>query len=250
MFVGAASPERKATPGVLGVNPVFPEVAMYALPALPYALDALEPILSAETLSTHHGKHNRAYVDKTNTLADEAGLAQRPLEDVVREAHARGDKTLFNNAAQAWNHAFFWQSMRPAGGAAPSGDLAHEIHAAFGDMAGLRRAFVAEGVGHFASGWVWLVMGATGLKVISTHDAKDTLVTEDGIALLVCDLWEHAYYLDHKNDRAAFLESWFDDLANWAFAAGQLAAVRGEGEAFTYPAPQVEAANDDVHATA
>lgn len=217
---------------------------MYVLPPLPYAPDALEPILSADTLNTHHGKHHKGYVDKTNTLAREAGLSSRPLEEVVREAFTRGDKALFNNAAQAWNHAFFWQCMRPVAGEAPTGDLRREIDAAFGDLASLKHDFIAEGVGHFGSGWVWLVTGATGLKVISTHDANDTLVADEGFPLLVCDLWEHAYYLDHKNDREGFLERWFDGLANWSFAAAQLAAFREEGEAFIYAAPQPESTDN------
>ena len=210
---------------------------MYVLPELPFAYDALVPLISRDTLQTHHDKHHKAYVEKTNTLAAKAGLADRPLEEVVREAHKRGDKPLFNNAAQAWNHAFFWQSMRPAGGAKPAGDLAEAIRQ-FGGLEALRDAFIEEGFGHFASGWVWIVTGSEGLKVISTHDAEDTLVREGLFPLLVCDLWEHAYYLDYKNDRKAFLERWFESLANWDFAAAQLAASDGRGDGFRYPAPK------------
>jgi len=214
---------------------------MFALPELPYAYDALAPLISRETLHTHHDKHHRTYVDKTNDLATKAGLAGRPLEEVVREAHKRGDKTLFNNAAQAWNHAFFWESMRPAGGTAPGGELARLIQD-FGGQQALNDAFVEEGFGHFASGWVWLVTGSDGLKVISTHDAEDTLIREGLFPLLVCDVWEHAYYLDYKNDRKAFLERWFESLANWDFAAAQLAAADGSGAGFRYPAPQADPA--------
>ena len=210
---------------------------MYVLPELPYGEDALAPFISAETLRTHHGKHHKAYVDKTNALAPKAGLAGRTLEEVVREAHRTGDKPLFNNAAQAWNHAFFWESMRPAGGEAPADALARAIDGAFTNLDGLKAVFVAEGVGHFASGWVWLVTGSEGLKVISTHDADDTLVREGLLPLLVCDLWEHAYYLDYKNDRKAFLERWFENIANWEFAAAQFAAADGHGEGFRYPTP-------------
>ena len=215
---------------------------MYVLPELPYAYDALSPLISRETLHAHHDKHHRTYVDKTNDLAAKAGLAGRPLEEVVREAHRRGDKTLFNNAAQAWNHAFLWNSMRPAGVAAPGGELARMIQD-FGGQQALNDAFVEEGAGHFGSGWVWLVTGSAGLKVISTHDADDTLVREGLFPLLVCDLWEHAYYLDYKNDRKAFLERWFESLANWEFAADQLAAVDGRGAGFSYPAPRAEQAD-------
>ena len=220
---------------------------MYILPELPYAHDALAPFVSAETLRTHHGKHHKSYVEKSNDLAAKAGLSGRPLEDVVREARKRDDTKLFNNAAQAWNHAFFWPSMRPAGGAAPSDELKRAIDGAFGGLADLRDAFVDEGVGHFASGWVWIVLGSEGLKVISTHDAEDTLIRDGLFPLLVCDLWEHAYYLDYKNDRKAFLERWFDNIANWDFAAAQLAAANGKGDGFRYPAPGPDASvQDDV----
>ena len=213
---------------------------MYVLPELPYAPDALAPFVSADTLNTHHGKHHQAYVDKTNELAPTAGLAGRPLEEVVREASRRGEKKLFNNAAQAWNHAFFWQCMRPPGGGQPGGDLLRAINESFDDLGALKTAFVEEGVGHFASGWVWLVAGSDGLNVISTHDADDTLVREGLFPLLVCDLWEHAYYLDYKNDRKAFLQRWFDNIANWEFAAAQLAASDGKGDGFRYPPPEAE----------
>jgi Fe-Mn family superoxide dismutase len=212
---------------------------MYVLPELPYAYDALAPLISRETLVTHHDKHHRTYVEKASDLAAKAGLAGRPLEEVVREAHRRADKTLFNNAAQAWNHGFFWESMRPAGGAAAAGELAGKIQD-FGGLQALNDAFVEEGFGHFASGWVWIVTGSEGLKVITTHDADDTLAREGLFPLLVCDLWEHAYYLDYKNDRKAFLERWFESLANWDFAAAQLAAADGRGAGYRYPAPEAE----------
>jgi Fe-Mn family superoxide dismutase len=214
---------------------------MYVLPDLPYGYDALSPFLSSDTLHTHHDKHHKTYVEKTNDLAAKAGLAGKPLEEVVREAARKGDKKLFNNAAQAWNHAFFWQCMRPPGGDKPSGDLLRAIDEAFEGLDGLKAAFVEEGFNHFASGWVWIVTGSDGLKVISTHDADDTLVREGAFPLLVCDLWEHAYYLDYKNDRKAFLERWFDNVANWDFAAAQLAASNGQGDGFCYPAPEADA---------
>jgi len=209
---------------------------MFILPKLPYDYAALEPTLSADTLHTHHDKHHKAYVEKTNQLAGKAGLEGRTLEDVVREAQRRGDKKLFNNAAQAWNHAFFWQCMTPDA-AAPSGDLKSAIERAFGGLDAFKDAFVEEGANHFASGWAWLVTGAEGLKVISTHDADDTLVKDGLFPLLVCDLWEHAYYLDYKNDRKGFLKAWLDRVANWSFAERQLAASNGQGDGFRYPAP-------------
>src|SRR5581483_3725676 len=142
--------------------------SMFKLPDLPYEYDALEPTVSSDTLHFHHDKHHKAYVDKTNELAEKAGLAGKPLEDVVREASAKGDKKLFNNAAQAWNHAFFWQCMAP-GGKSCTGQLKAALEKTFGSVDQFKDAFVEEGVNHFASGWVWLVTGSDGLKVISTH---------------------------------------------------------------------------------
>ena len=211
---------------------------MFILPKLPYDYAALEPTLSADTLHTHYDKHHKTYVEKTNELAREAGLDGRALEEVVREAHGKGDKTLFNNAAQAWNHAFFWECMTPDK-PAPSAKIIGAMAQSFASLDAFKEAFVEEGVNHFASGWVWLVTGSEGLKVISTHDADDTLVRDGLFPLLVCDLWEHAYYLDYKNDRKGFLERWVDEAANWAFAERQLAAADGQGDGFRYPAPVV-----------
>jgi Fe-Mn family superoxide dismutase len=204
---------------------------MFKLPNLPYAYDALQPTVSADTLHFHHDKHHAAYVTALNGLI-EAGDT-RPLEAVIRDATPG---KLFNNAAQAWNHAFFWDSMTPDK-AAPSAALTAAITAAFGDLASLKTAFVTEGVGHFASGWVWLVAEGGKLKVISTHDAADTLTQPGVTPLLVCDLWEHAYYLDHQNNRKGFLEAWFDTLPNWALADRQWSVAQGSGEAWRYPDP-------------
>lgn len=208
---------------------------MFELPPLPYGYDALEPAMSANTLHFHHDKHHKAYVDKANKLAGDAGLGGRSLEDVVREAHKRGDKALFNNAAQAWNHAFFWNCMTPDKGQ-PGGALKDAIDKAFGSVDAFKTAFATEGAGHFGSGWVWLVTGSDGLKVISTHDADDTLVRDGLFPLLVCDVWEHAYYLDYQNDRPGFLKRWLDEIANWRFAEAQLAASEGKGDGFRYGA--------------
>jgi len=203
----------------------------YILADLPYAYDALEPTVSANTLHFHHDKHHAAYVTALNGLLN--GDDQGSLEAVIKSA-APGK--VFNNAAQAWNHAFFWDCMSPEK-TAPGADLAAAITEAFGDMAALKTAFVTEGVGHFASGWVWLVVEGGKLKVISTHDAATT-VTHDGVTpLLVCDVWEHAYYLDHQNNRKGFLEAWFDTLPNWTLADAQFAAAKGGGEGWSYPAP-------------
>ena len=213
---------------------------MFVLPDLPYEYEALEPAVSSDTLQFHHDKHHKTYVEKTNELAAKAGLAGRPLEEVVREAKSRGDQKLFNNAAQAWNHGFFWECMTPDGSGGPQGALAEAIKRAFGSVDEFKKAFIEEGVNHFASGWVWLVTGAEGLKVISTHDADDTLPKDGVFPLIVCDLWEHAYYLDYQNDRKAFLEAWFDEAANWRFAEKQLAAAEGKGKGYRYPLPETD----------
>ena len=212
---------------------------MIILPKLPYDYSALEPTMSADTLHTHHDKHHRTYVEKTNELAKKAGFDGRALEDLVREASRGGDKTLFHNSAQAWNHGFFWQCMTPKAGA-PTGLLKAAIDTAFGSLDAFKDAFIEEGFSHFGSGWVWLVTGSEGLKVISTHDADDTLVKDGLFPLLVCDLWEHAYYLDYKNDRKGFLKRWLDEVANFEFAARQLAAADGQGDGFRYPAPMAD----------
>ena len=209
---------------------------MITLPDLAYPYDALAPVISADTMHFHHDKHHATYVKTTNELLAQSGGAAQDLEAVVVDAHRAGNQKLFNNAAQAWNHAFFWMAMSPDR-QSPDGELATAIGSAFGDLAGLKDKFVAEGAGHFGSGWVWLVAAGGALKVISTHDAADTLTERDLTPLLVCDLWEHAYYLDHQNNRKGFLEAWFDALPNWEFAARQWSAARSGGKAWRYPAP-------------
>ncbi len=207
---------------------------MFSLPDLSYGYDALQPTVSEITMRTHHDKHHKAYVDTTNTLVGEKGLAGKTMEEVVQFAKEKGEQKLFNQSGQAWNHAFFWECMTPGGGK-PEGALAEAINSAFGSLDDLKTKFVAEGVGHFASGWVWLVSDGGALKVISTHDA-DTALVHGVTPILVCDIWEHAYYLDYKNLRKDFLEKWFDGVANWSFAAKQFA-----GEAYRYPAPTDQA---------
>jgi Fe-Mn family superoxide dismutase len=211
---------------------------VFELPALPYAYEALEPVISGKTMHFHHDKHHKAYVETTNTLLKDAKPAS--LESVIREAKSAGNTKLFNNAAQAWNHAFFWNAMTGQAGK-PSGELAAAIDGAFGDLAGLKQKFVEAGVGQFGSGWAWLTADSAGkLQVVTTHDAG--MPAEDGgqVPVLVCDVWEHAYYLDHQNDRKGFLEAWFDALPNWSFAATQFTAARGQGQAWRFPAPGAE----------
>lgn len=210
---------------------------MFNLPDLPYGYDALAPAMSERTLHVHHDKHHATYVKTLNGLLPEGD--DETLENVIRDNAGRGDKAkLFNNAAQAWNHGFFWVSMVPPGLGGPSGALRDAIDAAFGGHGELKKAFVAAGTEHFGSGWVWLVAGKDdALSVMATHDAKNMVSEADGTPLLVCDLWEHAYYLDYQNDRKGYLEAWFDALPNWALAETQLQAARGEAEGWRYPEP-------------
>ena len=195
------------------------------LPPLPFAYDALEPHMSARTLEFHHDKHHRAYVEKTNELVAGTDLDQADLETIVRQARESGDEKLFNQAGQAWNHGFLWQSLRPQGGAAPSGALAERIESDFDGLDGFAEAFKKEAVEHFASGWAWLVLAEDKLEVISTHDADSALVHPAKTPLLVLDLWEHAYYLDYQNERPKFVEAFLDSLVNWDFAAANLAGA-------------------------
>lgn len=210
---------------------------MFVLPDLPYAYDALSPVISARTMHLHHDKHHATYVKTLNTLLDEAGQRPANLEEVVRAAHDNPEaRKLYNNAGQAWNHALFWVAMSPE----PTrcgGDLVSAINDKFGGLAQLGEAFVKQGAEHFGSGWVWLVVRGGELAVIATHDADGPLTLSNTTPLLVCDLWEHAYYLDHQNDRKAFLGAWFQALPDWDFAARQWAAAHGEGEAWSYPKP-------------
>jgi len=203
---------------------------MITLPPLTYPYESLEPTVSSTTMHTHHDKHHAKYVEVANQLVADGGLEGKTVEELIVLSEEKGQKKLFNNAAQAWNHAFFWESMTPDY-AAPSGDLLKAIEAAFGDLATFRTKFVDEGVNHFASGWVWLAAEGDKLVVLSTHDAG-TIAHTGPKPLLICDLWEHAYYLDHKQDRKGFLEKWFDTIADWNFAAERLA----DANRWTYPA--------------
>ena len=210
---------------------------VFGLPPLPYGAGDLKPVLSAETLQIHHGKHHARYVETLNRLLSDRPDAPRTLEAVVRAAQANGERGLFNNAAQAWNHAFFWESMRPKT-SRPGGLLAGAIASAFGGVEALGQRFIAEGTGHFGSGWVWLVARGDALDVISTHDAGSPLVEEGVTPLLTCDVWEHAYYIDHRQDRAGWLTIWWSMLANWHFADRQYGAALGHGEPWRHPAPK------------
>lgn len=196
---------------------------------LPYADDALAPVISAETLQTHHGKHHKAYIDKTNKAAEAMAMADAPLEEIIAAAKRKGDKPAFDNAAQAWNHAFYWHSLSPAGDE-PRGALAEAIDRDFGSLDTLGQELKARGEKHFASGWVWLAEEGGKLSIEETHDG-DTLALSDKKPLLTIDLWEHAYYLDHKNERPKYLGAVIADLLGWEFASRNFA----EAAKWTYP---------------
>jgi Fe-Mn family superoxide dismutase len=209
---------------------------MFELPVLPYAENALEPAMSRDTLATHHGKHHAAYIEKTNALMQEKGWRETALEDVVRRAHGEMEQKLFNNAAQAWNHAFFWECLTPGSQGGPSGDLKSALERKFKSLDGFRAHFLKRGEEHFASGWLWLCVGADDeLTLVDLHDAMTPIVDAGVTPLFTCDLWEHAYYLDHKNARRAFIETIYDKLANWRFAESQLAARRAGAAGWRFP---------------
>lgn len=196
-------------------------MARFELPQLPYAIDALEPFMSSETLQYHYGKHHQTYVNNLNALAEGTPWAERSLEEVIRGSEGG----IFNNAAQVWNHAFFWQSMRPQGGGRPEGALLAAIEAAWGSFEAFRKAFSDSAAGNFGSGWTWLVKKADGtLAVVNTSNAGCPLTSEGVTPILAIDVWEHAYYIDHRNARPKFIETWFDHLVNWSFAEANFAA--------------------------
>ena len=192
------------------------------LPELPFAKDSLAPHMSSDTLDFHHGKHHNAYVVKGNELLEDAGVDADSLEELVKKTAEAGG-ALFNNVGQHYNHSFFWNSISPNGGGAPTGDIAAAIDASFGSFESFKTEFVNGGVGQFGSGWVWLVADGDQLKIAKSANAETPLT--DGLKpILVCDVWEHAYYLDFQNRRPDFLASFIDNLVNWDFANQNLSA--------------------------
>lgn len=198
----------------------------FTLPDLPYAKDALAPHISAETLDFHHGKHHNAYVSKLNGLIESSELADKSLEDIIKiSAGDAAQAGIFNNAAQIWNHTFYWHSMAPNGGGAPSGELAELIDRDFGSLDAFKTAFADSGATQFGSGWAWLVLANGKLEVRKTLNAE-TPLTEDGVTpLLTMDVWEHAYYIDFRNARPSYIDTFLDKLINWDFAAQNLQAA-------------------------
>ncbi|MFT7404411.1 superoxide dismutase [Zhongshania sp.] len=191
----------------------------FELPALPYAKDALAPHISAETLDFHHGKHHNAYLTKLNELVPGSEFEGKSLEEIIKTSSG----VLFNQAAQVWNHTFYWHSLSPSGGGAPIGELAAAIDKAFGSFEEFKTAFNGKAVGNFGSGWTWLVKNTDGsLEIVNTDDADTPIAREGQIPLFTADVWEHAYYIDYRNARPKYLEG-FWKLVNWEFATANFA---------------------------
>ena len=187
------------------------------LPALPYAKDALAPHISAETLEFHYGKHHKTYVDNLNKLIEGTDLADKDLVEIIRSAQGG----VFNNAAQVWNHTFYWNCLSPEGGGEPTGKVADAINKAFGDFAKFKDEFTKTTVGTFGSGWGWLVQRADGSVGLASTSNANTPITGDDTPLLTCDVWEHAYYIDYRNARPKYVEA-FWNLVNWDFVASNM----------------------------
>ena len=189
------------------------------LPPLPYAKDALVPYLTAETIDFHYGKHHNAYVVNLNKFIEDGKVdGSKSLEEIILSS----DGPVFNNAAQVWNHTFFWNSLKPAGGGKPTGAIAAKIDADFGSYEAFRAEFIAAAMGQFGSGWAWLVLDGGKLKITKTSNA-DLPLKAGHKAIITIDVWEHAYYIDYRNLRAKFVETFFDKLVNWSFAQANFA---------------------------
>ena len=191
----------------------------HKLPDLPYPIDALAPDYSKETLEYHHGKHHAAYVKNLNDLQKGTEFENMQLEEIVKKSSGG----IYNNAAQIWNHTFFWNCMKPSGGGTPDGDLGKAIDAKWGSFSAFKEAFVKSAVGNFGSGWTWLVKKADGSVDIVNMGAAGCALTTSDRGLLTVDVWEHAYYIDYRNARPKFVETWLDKLVNWDFAQSNFA---------------------------
>lgn len=194
----------------------------FELPELPYAFDALAPTISKETIEYHYGKHHKAYVDKTNTMVEGTANANLSLEELVQKVQGQAnERPLFNNAAQVWNHTFYWNCLSPKGGGAPTGAIAQAIDKSFGSFADFQSKFSAAAAGQFGSGWAWLVKSDDGIAIETTANA-DTPMAVGKTCLLTIDVWEHAYYIDYRNARPKYIEE-FWKLVNWDFVNQKLA---------------------------
>lgn len=209
----------------------------FHLPELPYAKDALAPHMSAETLEYHHGKHHRAYVNKLNELIKGGGYERMTLEEII----LKSDGEIFNNAAQTWNHTFFWNCLSPAGGGEPQGPLAEAIRKTFSSFDRFKNRFSETAANIFGSGWVWLVQDGDSLEIVATGNAENPM-TRGKEPLLTCDVWEHAYYIDYRNARSKFIES-FWHLANWDFVAKNFEM---EEAAVTKPKPHPRSLDEAI----
>ena len=193
---------------------------VHTLPPLPFAKDALSPHISAETFDYHYGKHHQAYVTNLNNLIPGTEFENATLEEIVKKSSGG----IYNNAAQVWNHTFFWSSLKPNGGGAPSGALADAINKKWGSFDEFKKAFQASAVGNFGSGWTWLVKKDDGsVDIVNTGAAGNPLKSGEGKPLLTIDVWEHAYYIDYRNARPKFVETFLASLANWDFASANFA---------------------------
>jgi superoxide dismutase, Fe-Mn family len=196
----------------------------FTLPNLPYDLDALSPHMSADTLKLHHGKHHKTYVDKLNKAIEGTPYAQLALGEIIQQSW-KMDPGVFNNAGQHWNHSFFWHCLTPDGGAGPSGDLKRQIDKDFGSVDAFQKEFAEKAAAQFGSGWAWLVLDGEKLKVVTTADAELPMLHGQQ-ALLTCDVWEHAYYLDYQNRRTDYADALIKHLINWDFANKNLSRRR------------------------
>jgi superoxide dismutase, Fe-Mn family len=198
----------------------------FELPPLPYPMDALQPHMSSRTLEFHHGKHHKAYVDNLNNMVKDTPFARQSLEDIIKATAKDESKAgIFNNAAQVWNHTFFWNCLKPHGGGQPTGDVAKGIEQAFGGLDKFKQEFKQAATTQFGSGWAWLVADGGKLKITKTPNAVNPLA-QGQTALLTCDVWEHAYYLDFQNRRPDFVQTFLDHLVNWEFVAKTLSGAR------------------------
>lgn len=200
-------------------SPAGSGTAPFNLPPLPYAQDALAPYISAETIGFHYGKHHQGYINKINGQVKNTNFVGKFLGEIIKKTAGNPDTAaIFNNAAQAWNHAFYWQSMTPGGGGEPSADLAKKIESDFGNYGNFKNAFAAAAATQFGSGWAWLVMESGSLKIVKTANA-DTPLAHSQVPILTIDVWEHAYYVDYRNRRKDYIAAYLDHLVNWEFAA-------------------------------
>ncbi len=222
-YLSGTAPDDSAGVVDTAMNETFNPAWPFELPSLPYAHDALSPIISSSTLLFHHGKHHKTYIDSLNAAVDNTTYRDLPLIDIIRSSAAKPEHVrIFNNAAQHWNHSFYWHCLRPDGGGDLPARLKHQIGASFGSVDACKQALAEAAISQFGAGWAWLVQDGDTLRVIKTANA-DTPLTQFLRPLLVLDVWEHAYYLDYQNRRQEHVAAVIDKLLNWDFANANLA---------------------------